>query len=102
MIKGCESLLSKHLNHDFMSGAPSNEVKDELRKQRRMRSRRFYECEGAELLRRQRRVHGGGTVTQAANKCKERNCSAGQAANPDTNMEVIYDKGKYKENPNWK
>lgn len=41
---------SKQPYHNLMSGAPSNEIKDELRKQRRMRSRRFYECRGAELL----------------------------------------------------
>ena len=28
------------------TGAPSNEIKDEPRMRRRMRSRRFYECEG--------------------------------------------------------
>ena len=34
----------------FVSGAPSHEIKDEPRKRRRMRSSRFYECEGrAEL-----------------------------------------------------
>ena len=41
---------SKQPYHNLMSGAPSNEIKDELRKQRRMRSRRFYECRGAELF----------------------------------------------------
>ena len=44
-IKSRGSLLTKRIYLYSISGAPSHEIKNEPRMRRRMRSRRFYECE---------------------------------------------------------